>query len=276
MALGIQQLFVKEFTQKSPPFEHPQLERFHHDLLSGFDMIPDYEWLEKGNNNSYHNMAAEILDDERWKQEISRTDLFILAYSFPNIRPDISIVNYIMDRYGAGFLSFAINDMGFAAPFMALHIINQYLKESGFSRAMLLVMDQTSLPYKTKELQEVSGVDTGALLLMDRVQGSSGNIVDIRMNYMPSLNAQVLNDQMDEWLVQKRAVPQRLLILAHPSLCGLLDPSYEVRGYDTCRWSAAPFMALSSLLSEEHSYTHVCVLHYEEEEEYLYQLLLEM
>ncbi|WP_160036767.1 hypothetical protein [Paenibacillus sp. An7] len=276
MVLGIQQLSVKEFDLKHPPFEHPELEQFHYDLLSGFEMVPDYERLKKGNNNSYHIMGAALLDEERWQQVINEVDLFVMAYSFPNIRPDISIVNYLMDRYGGNSLNFAINDMGFASPFMALHIIRQYLEEHLFQKAILLVMDQTSLAYKMDELQGVDCVDTGAVLLIDNHQGSKGNILDIHMGHIGSLDKHKLHANVDEFLKEKGVSVQDVLFLAHPSLATFIDSSYEVIYYEKTRWSAAPFLALSTLMKSHIPFDHVCVLHYEKDDDYLYKLLLRM
>ena len=94
----------------------------------------------------------ELLEETGLDQIMQDVDVLLLAYNFPNIRPDISIVNYLMDRYQARFISFAVNDLGFGAPFAALHMLQHYLSREDYIKGMLLVMDQTSLPYETMEL----------------------------------------------------------------------------------------------------------------------------
>ena len=109
--------------------------RFHQDMLANSPVEARFELLKERNNNAYHHMSTELLEETGIDQIMKEVDILLLAYNFPNIRPDISIVNYLMDRYQARFLSFAVNDLGFGAPFAALHMLQHYLSNGGYKKA---------------------------------------------------------------------------------------------------------------------------------------------
>lgn len=114
--VAIREMGVRLFSEKKPPFDHPELLRFHQDMLAGTPIKYDVQLLQGRNNNAYHEMSVELLEETGLDRVMQDVDVLLLAYNFPNTRPDISIVNYLMDRYEARFISFAVNDLGFGAP----------------------------------------------------------------------------------------------------------------------------------------------------------------
>ncbi|MGN7415584.1 hypothetical protein [Paenibacillus sp. SAF-068] len=276
----IRDMRVRLFTDKQPPFEHPELLRFHNDLLAGSRVVPQFHLLEGGYNNAYHDMSVLLLEESGLDQIMGDVDVLLLAYHFPNIRPDISIVNYLMDRYQARFLSFAVNDMGFGAPFAALHMLQHYLNSGNYDRGMLLVLDQTSLPYETEGVGETVEPDTGAVLVLDRSAECGSSLVGVEIQYAESSIAETAELLLDRFCAQVSVNPAQIRLLVHPLL------EQEVSGtewfhatgwqgsYDPAHWSAAPFFGLKQLLEERCTDEYICLMHLEPDDKFIYALLI--
>lgn len=278
--VAIRDMKVRLFADKQPPFEHPELLRFHQDMLANSPVEARFELLKERNNNAYHDMSTELLEETGIDQIMKEVDIFLLAYNFPNIRPDISIVNYLMDRYQARFLSFAVNDLGFGAPFAALHMLQHYLSNGGYKKGMLLVLDQTALPYETDEISEAPGPDTAAVMVLDQLSGTGLSLLGVEMRYAEESIEKTAARVLDGLCSQVSVDPKQIALLVHPLL------EQQVKGaswfhetgrrgsYDPSRWSAAPFFALEELLQERDRDQYVCLMHLEQADSFVYALLI--
>lgn len=216
--VAIREMGVRLFSEKKPPFDHPELLRFHQDMLAGTPVKYDVQLLQGRNNNAYHEMSVELLEETGLDRVMQDVDVLLLAYNFPNTRPDISIVNYLMDRYQARFISFAVNDLGFGAPFAALHMLQHYLGREGYMKGMLLVMDQTALPYETMELVSPTGPDTAAAIYLDRMTGVGPSLLGVEMRHAEHSVADTAEMVLDRLCAQASIHRNQINLLIHPDL----------------------------------------------------------
>ncbi|PQP83667.1 hypothetical protein C0Q44_02970 [Paenibacillus sp. PCH8] len=279
--VAIREMRVRLFSEKKPPLDHPDLLRFHKDMLAGTPIKYDAGLLRDRNNNAYHEMSVELLEETGLDQVMQDVDVLLLAYNFPNSRPDISIVNYLMDRYQAGFISFAVNDLGFGAPFAALHMLQHYLGREGCTKGMLLVMDQTALPYETEELDSTAGPDTAAVIYLDRITGRGPSMLGVEMRHAENSIVDTAGMVLDRLGSGASIHGSQISLLMHPDLEKLCNQAAwytECRSkscYDPSRWSAAPFFALQELLEEKDNGEYICLMHLEQADSFVHALLIQ-
>ncbi|MFI9007909.1 hypothetical protein ACIGNX_11830 [Actinosynnema sp. NPDC053489] len=90
---------------------------------------------------SYGEMARELVAAVVSPEE--PVDLLVLAFSVHDVWPGRATATYLSHLCPGTPLSFAICDQGSAAPFTALRVVRAH----GARRALLLVVEQASLPY---------------------------------------------------------------------------------------------------------------------------------
>ncbi|MFE2753922.1 hypothetical protein ACFXGA_18185 [Actinosynnema sp. NPDC059335] len=93
--------------------------------------------------HSYGEMAGALLPDVVPDGE--PVDLLVLAYAIHDMWPGRATATYLSHLCPGTPRSFAVCDQGSAAPFTALRII----RDHGARRALLIVAEQASLPYRS-------------------------------------------------------------------------------------------------------------------------------
>lgn len=96
---------------------------------------------------SYSEIATELI--ERGVPAQEAVDLLVLAYATPDINPGRNMAALLSDRCPGGPLAFGLTDQGAASPFTGLRLIREYARTAGLRRALLLVVEQAALPYRT-------------------------------------------------------------------------------------------------------------------------------
>ncbi len=91
--------------------------------------------------HSYGEMAKALVADVVSAEE--PVDLLVLAFSVHDMWPGRATATYLSHLCPGTPLSFALCDQGSAAPFTGLRV----LRDHGVRRALLVVVEQASLPY---------------------------------------------------------------------------------------------------------------------------------
>ena len=100
--------------------------------------------LERG-GQSYGEMAEALIG--RVLPAGESVDLLVLAHAVPDITPGRATTTYLSHVCPGGPMAFAVGDQGSAAAFTALRLIRAYAGTGGLPRALLLVLEQSALPY---------------------------------------------------------------------------------------------------------------------------------
>jgi hypothetical protein len=90
--------------------------------------------------HSYGEMAAALLPAEP-------VDALVLAYDIPDIDPGRATATYLSHLCPGGPMAFAVSDQGRAGAHTALRLLRDYARSGTYERALLIVAEQTSLPY---------------------------------------------------------------------------------------------------------------------------------
>jgi 4-hydroxymandelate oxidase len=100
---------------------------------------------EGDGGRSYGEMAEELIRAVVPPGE--QVDLLVLAYRVPDITPGRATATWLSHVCPGRPLAFAVSDPSPAAAFTALRLTRAYAAGAGLARALLLVVEQPSLPY---------------------------------------------------------------------------------------------------------------------------------
>ena len=129
--------------EDSPLAAHPLLRPYLTDLAATHGLALREEAL--GTGQAYVELAAPVVDAVTSADE--PMDLLVLAYGVPDVQPGRNLALRIADRCPGDPLAFAICDQGPAAAFTALRLIAEYARTGTSTRALLVVAEQSVVPY---------------------------------------------------------------------------------------------------------------------------------
>jgi hypothetical protein len=96
---------------------------------------------------SYGEMGEALLGSAVSPDE--SVDLLILAFSIHDLWPGRPAAAYLSHLTPGAPMAFALCDQGSAAAFSALRIAREYASSAGIRRALLIVVEQAALPYRS-------------------------------------------------------------------------------------------------------------------------------
>lgn len=132
------------------------------DLLLPYGLTLDAE-LPGAGAQSYGEMAEALVRAAVPPGE--RVDLLVLAHRVPDITPGRATAAWLSHVCPGHPLSFAVTDDP-AAAFTALRLVHAYAAGAGLTRALLLVVEQPSLPYSPAVAPPLPDTAYGVALLL--------------------------------------------------------------------------------------------------------------
>jgi hypothetical protein len=139
-----------------------QLDTYLSDMLRPYGLGLDAGAPTRG-GRSYGEMAEALIASILPAGE--SVDLLVLAYTIPDITPGRATTTYLSHICPGRPMAFAISDQGTAAAFTGLRLIREYARTTELRRALLLVVEQSALPYDPGVPVTVPAGDTGVALL---------------------------------------------------------------------------------------------------------------
>jgi hypothetical protein len=140
----------------------PELDRFLADLLAPYGRAPAPYPAEQ----TYAAMVEALLRSSGALD--TRVDLVVLAHAVPDADPRRSAAHVVHHLCPGNPLVFALSDQGVAAPFSALATAGAYLRTGGFERALVLILEQATLPYQAPEPVTLPEQGSAVALLLER------------------------------------------------------------------------------------------------------------
>ncbi|MDI1463579.1 2-hydroxy-acid oxidase [Catellatospora sp. KI3] len=126
-----------------PPEHGDALDAFVDDLVRPYGLAPG----GRPAGHSYGEMAAEVVGLAVRPDE--PVDLLVLAFAVPDLRPGRATATYLSHVCPGGPQAFAVCDQGSAAAFTALRLAREHLRTEACARVLVLVAEQSGLPYPT-------------------------------------------------------------------------------------------------------------------------------
>jgi len=155
--------------------------------------VAESESFMQGGQYSFAQLGDKMLQKLQTEKLLEQLNLFVLTHWSHEFDPDVACGAYFCERYKLPSVSFDVIDQGILAPFSAIKVIQAYLQHENYSRALLLTIDQTTIP-KVKEQKAVypSLTSCAALLFSKEFDRQAIEIISIQLVQTTKL-AQILN-----------------------------------------------------------------------------------
>ncbi|MBW6436419.1 hypothetical protein KZ829_22010 [Actinoplanes hulinensis] len=201
-------MVARRFGPDPEPYRtDPLLEEYLSDMtgLYGRRFRPDRH--AASSRVSFTEMADQLVRD---LEPPGPVDLIVIAHTTPDADPRRVTACYLNELAPGDPLAFAVSDQGPAAPFTALRLLGTYSGDFPDCRALLLVLEQTTLPYDvTGAPYPLPVQDIGVAMLLEPA-GTDGAVVHQRPDVPADGTAALLRE----------LVPDGALLLTGPGLPG--------------------------------------------------------
>ncbi len=123
--------------------------RYLADMLEPFGIAYLEECFESGNQNCYAYLAEQLLGclPEPGSPQRCGPGLVVIAHATADCEPGRSLSGYLTTLLPEEPLCFAISDQRDLAPFSALEVVRGFMSAGWPTGALVLVLDQSTLPY---------------------------------------------------------------------------------------------------------------------------------
>ncbi|GIP63145.1 hypothetical protein J32TS6_17000 [Virgibacillus pantothenticus] len=132
-------------------------------------------------------MGESLIND--LSSDLTKIDLFLLAHDTPDLDPSQSVVNFLTDKYNLNGLCFAMSDYGKNIGVGAIRIASEILQSSNCQKALVMVLDQNTIP--SIELNKNDYIDAGLAVLLSKREKSKSILIkgheQYYFSYKPSL-----------------------------------------------------------------------------------------
>ncbi len=128
--------------------------RFYRDLYERLELEgPDPSSFQSGSQHTYAELGDAVLKQCEADGILKDLELLMVCSWTPEFDPEHSAGAYFCSRYGITGKTLDICDQGILSPIMAIKIINSYFNHGDISNALLLCIDQTTIPVPKNSLK---------------------------------------------------------------------------------------------------------------------------
>jgi hypothetical protein len=149
---------------------------YYRDLVEPFGLEVDETLLRDGSHIGHTDLVDKLVEADGFRG--SAPDLVIVTQALPDVTPFTAIAPYLDKRLGGVSTNFGIHQQGLAAPFTALRIISAFQRAGRSKKAVLAVLEQTTLPTRFPLVHDNQLVDSGALLALGTDKGPQVTVVE--------------------------------------------------------------------------------------------------
>ncbi|MGY4912939.1 hypothetical protein [Micromonospora aurantiaca (nom. illeg.)] len=186
------QVIARRFDPDPEPYRgDPLLEEYLSDMTELYGRRFDRDRHAAAARNSFTGMADRLVRDLDLAAPV---DLIAIAHSTPDGDPRRVTACYLNELVQGDPLAFAVSDQGPAAAFTALRLLGTYSGDFPGCRALLLILEQTTIPYEVVGARyPVPGDDVGVAVLLEPA-GSDGTSVHQRPDVSPAAAGTLLDE----------------------------------------------------------------------------------
>lgn len=200
-------------------------------------------WLSADDRAPFVEMVRALLPSLSGRADLSDVDLIILAHWLPDIHLGTSVTNFALHALDLPEgLGFAISDCGPAAPLLALHCIERYLKGPK-KKALLMVMDQKHLLYRSEVVRAIDPVNSASLVSIEQDAQAGLRYCGYRRHHTVALAE--LSDIVHAMAADFGLVSHSSTLIAPPEIAETLSWHGPVLIQDKRLLCSAPFAVLA-------------------------------
>jgi hypothetical protein len=143
-SIAITRVAHRAFPSVRPYIRDERRIRHYRDLLAPYGVPLDERLLSGGGQNGFRAMGDALVSE---LDALPPTlDLVVIAHATPDFDPIVSAASHLAHVCPGDPRAFAISDHGVGAPFAALRVIAAHLACPEYRHALLVVLDQNTLP----------------------------------------------------------------------------------------------------------------------------------
>ncbi|GAA0362262.1 hypothetical protein GCM10009541_00670 [Micromonospora gifhornensis] len=159
---GLERLFARTFTHPVIPCDPADRANLRDRMEKLYGDFTDVSWLTDGPMVSYHDMVRTVVQE--LGPELVDVDLAITVDASPDCRHQ-SFPGPVLSHLLPGDpIMLGVSEQGVAGPYTALRIAHQYLRSGAATRALILIMEQSTLPPDDAAVRPVRDVAVALLL----------------------------------------------------------------------------------------------------------------
>lgn len=128
------------------PAREPDELRYYADLAGRYGLAPSLDVLADPDLSCYSEMAAALLDALGLTGDL---DVIVAAHAVPDLDIGRFVGSTLTELAAGDALPFAIADQGLATMFTALRVAGEYARVGHVRQLLVVLLDQTVLPYET-------------------------------------------------------------------------------------------------------------------------------
>jgi hypothetical protein len=167
VSLALVTAYAVRATGRNPsPFD-AAVTRHYEDLLAQFGLAVDARCLAHARNVGYAELAEAVLDG----LGAEPADLILFAYAIPDLPTRTTAAAQVNHRLGGRAWSMAISEQGLRAPYTALRLADACHRGGRCRRALVFVLEQTTLPYHDPLVHDTPLSDTAVGLVLAAADG---------------------------------------------------------------------------------------------------------
>lgn len=174
--LRLTRLVRREVAEATCATDDPVLHRYYADLAALHGVDHRRAVLAADAGNTFAALADAVLAD--LLSPVRPVDLVVIANTLPDLDPRVSAGVRLTRTLPGSPLVFGISGPDASVGFTALRVAGDYTRRHSYRRVLVLVLDQTVLPYETVELEG----DAAVALLLEDAPGSEvtvGRVSDV-------------------------------------------------------------------------------------------------
>jgi hypothetical protein len=140
----LERIAVLTFTDPAPAPDADERQSLRDHMTALYGRLADPSWPDGGALVSYHHMARAVAGE--LGPELSGVDLVITVDASPDCRHHSFAGPVLADLLPGDPALIGVSEQGVAGPFTALRIAWRYLDSGAARRALIVVMEQSTLP----------------------------------------------------------------------------------------------------------------------------------
>jgi len=174
--LRVRAVVRREFGRGTGHVGDPAVVRYFRDLAESRAVPARADVLTRP-GNTFATMAAGLIEA---LPALGPVDLAVVAHATPDLDPRLSVATFLAEVLPGDPFVFAVSDHGTTAAFTALRLAGEHIRRHSLRRAVVMIMDQSTLPYEVPGGAPAAGDAAVAILLED-----TGPAVSLRVGLVP-------------------------------------------------------------------------------------------
>jgi len=221
--VSIQSIIYQHHQEAGMKKTRERFKQYYRDLYSHYGKKLDEETFDEGSQVTYSELGDAMLSKCHELKKMNDVDMLVFSYWAYEYDPDhASCGAYLSHRYNLQCKMFDVCEQGTISPFMAIKIIHAYMKNTEINKAILLILEQTTIP-RNKSDHDVVPANTGAIaLVFEKNHSQSHRLISAEIlleNEMMISGDKLVEKIIDEFLIQlNRKNPTKLYIRKHSYL----------------------------------------------------------